>query len=258
VNRRRVVLGALLALLGGCGGRPELVVPATHGTIDLIFTFGATGVGTSFVGDVAIEGNVGTVQLGGRRLQALAYGASLDPQNFDVYTLLAVAPERWYIVYLYCHAGQLVDVWYESPAGASVLEEAATGVCDERPFTAIKARVDLPGTIMAQPPPLHGFAVTGAGVSIPDAQPGWVVFGQTRYDVFVYAAVDCTTICGDPGWRELHAVLRDGTTNRTGFCTFYLFTNPNQVFVEYALTLPDLAQPVGQGQYLDGATWSAL
>jgi hypothetical protein len=257
VIRRPVVLGILLALLGGCGGSPALVVPATHGTIDLTFTLGATGAGTSFVGDVSMAGNVGTVVLGGRRLPALAYGASLDPRSFDTYVLLAVAPERWYIVYLYCHAGQLFDVWYETPASASLFEEGATGVCDERPFTAIKVPVDLPGTTMAQPPPLHGFEVTGAGVSIPDARPGWVVFGQTRYDVFVYAAVDCTTICGDPGWRELHAVLRDGTTNRTGIGTFYLFTNPNQVFVEYALTLPDLAQPVGQGRYLDGATWSA-
>lgn len=79
------------------------------------------------MGDISIEGNVGTVNLGGRELHSLAYGAVFDPQNYDVYTLLTVAPESWYIIYLYCQAGQLVSVWHESSELDSVENKDASG-----------------------------------------------------------------------------------------------------------------------------------
>jgi hypothetical protein len=222
------------------------------------FGLGVSGAGTRFVGDISIEGNVGTVNLGGRELRSLAYGAVFDPQNYDVYTLLTVAPEIWYIIYLYCHAGQLVSVWHESSALDSVQDEDASGRCDEYYQHPTTALVDFPGTMMPVPSSVHGFQIVGPDVSIPDGQPGWVVFGPTRYEVFIFATVDCTN-CGDPGWRELHAIFRDGTTNRTGFCVFYLYASPNTVLVDYALSLPDLGRPVGDGPLvLEGATWEAF
>jgi hypothetical protein len=257
VKGRLVVLGVCALLAGGCRDGPAIFVPATHGTIEMPFRIGMSGAGTRFVGDISIKGNVGTLTIGGRELHSLAYAASFNFQNYDVYTLLTVAPERWYIVYLYCQAGQLVSAWHESTAGDSVEYEEATGRCDELPAITTKALVDFPGTMMPVPPLLQGFQIVGSGVSITDGQPGWVVFGPTRYEVFVFATVDCTD-CGNPGWRELHAIFWDGTTNRTGFCIFYLNASPNSVLVQYALSLPDLERPVADGLLLDGATWSAF
>ena len=107
VKGRLTILGVCALLAAGCGDSPTIIVPATHGTIEMPFRIGAIGAGTRFVGDIAILGNVGTLTIGGRELHSLAYGAVFDPKSYDVYTLLTVAPERWYIVYLYCQAGRI-------------------------------------------------------------------------------------------------------------------------------------------------------
>src|SRR5262249_48958543 len=150
---------------------------ATDGTLQVPFTLGATGAGTSAIGQIAIANGVGSVRLGGKTVAAAAY----ERQPFGAYTLyqiLAVSPDRIDVLWLYCNTGPLDSVYYEGPDGTAVTSEAATGTCTEA-ASADNEHVTFPALDMAQPPLLTGYTVSGAQVSIPSGMPGSVTLGST-------------------------------------------------------------------------------
>jgi hypothetical protein len=62
--------------------------------------------------------------------------------------------------------------------------------------------------------------------------------------LYPYALVDCSKICGAPGWYELHSLLWDSQTHEAAYAIVYLIAGQaHRVQLEYALELPTLSRP---------------
>jgi hypothetical protein len=107
---------------------------------------------------------------------------------------------------------------------------------------------------MPLPPLFPGYAIDGASIQYDGTAPGTVTLGTTSVAFLPFGEVDCTRVCGTPGWRELHAVLWDQQAMRACSSILYLFEPGQPLLLTYSLTLPDLTDIAGQTQ-LD-ATWS--
>lgn len=224
----------------------RIVAGATDGWLQLPFTFAAEGEGTDEVGTVSIDGGTGTVTIGGQPLAAVVYQRQEWPAfGYVVFQTLAVAPDRWYALWLYCEGPDLRSIYFEGTDGTTMTFEDATGTCSDELMPS-RPNVFLPAVDMPLPDLVAGYSIAGADVSLEGATPGSVVLGGIPFDLFVFADVDCTTACGEPpGWRELHAILRDRAGGRAGFAIFYLFQPGDPVLVTYSLMLPDLSDPSG-------------
>ena len=100
-------------------------------------------------------------------------------------------------------------------------------------------------------PLVGGFTVDGPLVHFDGAAPGSITLGAAL-SFNPFGVVDCSEICGTPGWWELHAVLWDEAALRACFAILYLFTNGDPMLVTYSLTLPDLSDPAGETE-LEGS-----
>jgi hypothetical protein len=229
-------------------------VPATDGELALPFTVGAQGAGSVRTGEVAITEGAGTLVLEGETLPAIVY----EQQPFFDYVLyqtLAVAPDRWWIVWLYCRNGELVWVYSEATDGTPIDYEAATGTCDEL-AAASSAHAVLPASTLDPLPLLGGYAVDGPQIHLDGTAPGTVTLAGLPLAFHVFGEVDCTQDCGTPGWRELHGVLWDEAGMRACFAILYLFDSGDPMLMTYSLTLPDLSDPAGETE-LEGS-WTEL
>jgi hypothetical protein len=240
--------------IGGSGGAAipaTIALDASSGVLALDFDIAISGAGSAFVGAVDLFEASGSIELGGVAYDALIY----EQQPFApwvLYQTLAVASDRWFVVWHYCNGDALEWIWYEGTDGTALTVEPASGTCAAGPGP-IAAAVNFDAVDMPLPPLVDGFTIFGANVDIGGAAPGHVTLGSDHL-VLPFEHVDCTTTCGTPGWRELHALLWDVPAARACFGIFYLFDDDPQVLLTYAITLPDLSDPVGN-TLLD-ATWS--
>lgn len=239
---------------GDAGAPDRIRAAATNGAISLPFTVDIAGAGSGVVGEVAIGGGTGTVVVKGAKLPALVY----ERQPFGEYVLyqaLAVAADRWYVLWAYCRGPQLSYVYYEGTDGTAIAYEPASGTCAESESPSAPS-IAFPALDMPIPPLLQGFEVTGPDVDIRDGAPGELRLGGPPLTVLPFDSVDCTQDCGTPGWREIHALLWDRKRERACFGIFYLFDQATPVLLTYSLTLPDLSDPAGRLE-LAGTTWTA-
>ncbi len=265
--RVRATLRASLAVLGalahGCGppaapadvdARPveTVEIGATHGKIVVPFDIAIHGSSAHI--QVSLDGDVGTIEVGGRpATPALAYGFSQFP-GIDIYQVLAVDPDRWTVVFFYCQGPSLTYLYYEDTRGGVLYAETARGSCaSSGPYAG--PSVDFPAFALALDGAQPHFAIDGALISRARGAPGTMQLGGHAITFFPITVVDCTITCGGEGWWEIHMVLWDEAAAKACFGILYLFVTPGPLLLTYTLTLPDLSDPSG-GQTLFDATWT--
>jgi hypothetical protein len=224
------------------GGLSNIVVAATDASITLDFDVAITGSGTSFVGDIDVQGATGTAVLDGETFSVLAYERQPFAE-YVLYQMLAVSTDRWFVVWAYCVGTDLTYFYFEGTDGTALDYESASGVCAEAPGP-IEVEVQFPSVDMPIPNLYEGFTIDGPAVQVPSGAPGTVDLGVV-HTVLPFEAVDCTVDCGAPGWRELHTLLWDQVSGRVCFGIFYLFEDDPEILLAYSLTLPDLSDPAG-------------
>jgi hypothetical protein len=228
---------------GGAGGddlpQGPIAIDGTNGTLALPFTFSAQGSGVSFVGSASIDQGAGTVQLGNQTLPVVVY--ERQPfEDYFLYQALAVAGDRLYVLWFYCLGGELLGIYYEGTDGTAITTEAATGACAESESPSM-ATVQLPGLAMPYPQVLPGTTFSGPDIHYDGLTSGWAAIQGTTYGLVPFGEVDCS-LCGEPPWFEVHALLWDG--ERVCFAIFYLIEG-EPLLVTYVLCLPDLTDPIG-------------
>jgi hypothetical protein len=269
-------LGGLL-LLCACGGdddtpadassMPDAAPPAdvaqrpiqaaeTDGVLDLSFRLTAQGFGTSRIGEIDIAANAGTVEIAGRAVDAVVYVAPPPFPGYDLYQVLAVAPDALYLVWLYCNSGAstIDSLYWEGTDDHPLAFEPASGSCNAS-FTPTSTPVVLPALALPVPDLVQGFSIDGTELFY-DGTPGLLAEPGGDVAFLPFDLVDCTVDCGTPGWWELHAILWDSLSARVGFGIVYLFDQPPPVSIAYEIWLPDLSVMNGLRQ-LD-ATWTIL
>ncbi|RLB58852.1 MAG: hypothetical protein DRI90_16160 [Deltaproteobacteria bacterium] len=226
---------------GGGGGVPEgpIVIGPTSGTLALPFSFSAQGSGVSFVGSASIDQGTGSVELGNQTLPVVVY--ERQPfEDYFLYQALALAGDRLYVLWFYCLGGELLGIYYEGTDGTVLTTEAATGACAESDSPSTAA-VQLPGLTMPFPQPLPGYTFSGPDIWYDGLSSGSATIQGTTYALIPFDDVDCS-LCGEPPWFEVHALLWDG--ERVCFAIFYLIEG-EPLLVTYVLCLPDLTDPIG-------------
>lgn len=241
---------------GADASTERIVVGATDATLELDADIDVTGAGSSLVGVIEVSGGVGEVVVDGDSLPAFVYEVQPWPDaGYTLLQALAVAPDRWYVLWFYCQDGTMTGVYTEGTDGTALAWEEGTGTCilDSGPVTP---SIVLPAVDMPWPPLVTGWTASGPELDLPGAGPGTVRIGAVDYQVLPFETVDCTEVCGTPGWYELHALLYDPAAGRACFAIFYFqLDRPGQVTVSYSVTLPDLSHPAGSGLVLP-ADWT--
>jgi hypothetical protein len=237
-------------------GAPDPGVPMVEPT-DGTFVFdprvGLSGVGSLHVGEIDLVDGFGTVVVDGESLPALVH----HEQPFGEWTLyqaLAVAPNGWTLLWFYCRDAELTDVYLEGTSGLQLEYEGAKGVCAIEPGP-VEVAVQFPASELAIVDHADPFAIDGPELSVANGQLGTATIGGQDWVVAPFETVDCTA-CGGAGWYEVHAVLWDPMGERACFSILYLRgpgATGEDVQITYALSLPDLDDPIGN-VVLD-ATW---
>jgi hypothetical protein len=239
----------------GSSAPDRFELPAATGSYDVDFGIGIDGLGSSRVGSVAVTGGAGTITIDGTpRPVGIYEKQAWDAFGYNLYQVLAVAPDRWFMLWLYCRGGALTDIYIEDTAGGDMAWEPASGTCDES-SSASTVSVSFPAVDLPVPDLVGGFTIAGTDLELDGAAPGWVRAGSSVLSVYVFDHVDCSQECGTPGWYELHALLWDPERQWLCFGIFYLFTDAEPVLLTYAFSLPSLQAPFGAVQFPD-ATWS--
>jgi hypothetical protein len=239
---------------GGSGGAAPIgpiVVGPTDATVTLPFAATVNGEADATIGEISIRANVGSIEVNGEALPALAY----EEQPFGQYTLyqtLVVAPDRLYVVWLYCEADQLTYVYFEGTDGLSLDYEVASGSCAAISEETVTS-ASFPALDMAVPELLPGYVIDGPSIQLDGASPGTIDFGGGPLHLLVFEYVDCTD-CGGAGWEELHALMWDEALARLCFAVIYLFEPGEPLQVAYSMTVPDLSDPAGNTSL--EATWT--
>ena len=147
--------------------------------------------------------------------------------------------------------GDLFEVWVESTAGGGLTPESASGSCVDTAGPS-NPRLRAPAVSMNWPTPIRGFSVSGADVDLPDGAPGTVQYDGVKQVVFSFVSVDCS-LCGTPGWYELHSMLWNPATRAVSLGIFYLVSGVDAVTLAYTLSMPVLMRGP---QISYPATWS--
>lgn len=234
----------------------HVVVPETDGTLELDFTLDAEGAGTDRVGAISVIEDDALIEVDGESLVGVTYQhQDWAKFGYDLFQVLLVGPDRWVVVWLYCTDAVLTNLYSVSTDGTELVEEAAEGTCS---FLAqdTSAQVSLPATDMTFDTLVNGYRVTGDDLHIDGDAPGILKLGADEMNVLVFQDVNCSSVCGDPGWFELHAILWDPAAARACFGIFYLYEDDRPVLFTYSLTLPELYDPAGNAQI--DATWELI
>jgi hypothetical protein len=229
--------------VGGAGGGPltDLPIAATDATLALAFSATAEGSGTKVIGNIHLDGDVGTVEIHGKMLPAVVY----EKQPFAPYVLyqtLIVDDAALYVSWVYCLNGKIDTVYYEGTDGTTIAEEPATGTCSDM-AVATSVHVTLPAADVTAPALLPGWQLDGPDIHYDGVSPGTVNLGE-ELTLLPFGTVDCSQ-CGSGGWFELHSLLWDPTQKRLCFAIIYVFKPGTPLQMTYSLTLPDLSDPAG-------------
>jgi hypothetical protein len=206
------------------------------------FSIDISGSGSE-VSKVDIHSRFGAVTIGGRTLSALVYkDIPWSSYSLVLYQALAVEAHSWTVLWFYCTGSSLTYIYWESTTSSRVNKEPMKGTCATTGTT--QTAVSWPAGSMQAPAVVAGFSVHGAHIDIGNASPGHADFDGKTWSLYSYALVDCSKICGSPGWYELHSLLWDSATGETAYGIVYLITGQtHRVELEYALELPTLGRP---------------
>lgn len=184
----------------------------------------------------------GTVSLAGTNVGALVYlRIPWSAYSLVLYQALAVQAHAWTVFWFYCRGAALTDVWWETTANSTLRNESMTGTCT--PTSGFSTTVSWPAVSMALPTPISGFRAHGPLLDIASGSPGSASIQSRAWALYPYALVDCSSICGSPGWLELHSLLWDGKTGDAAFAIIYLYPGrPTQAQITYGLELPTLGR----------------
>ncbi|MEZ4453283.1 MAG: hypothetical protein R3B09_27720 [Nannocystaceae bacterium] len=222
-----------------------LLVEPTDGPLALDFTASIAGQGSSRVAAIELVAGVGTVEIDGAATTIVTY----ERQPWGDFSLtlfqgLAVAPDRLHVLWFYCEEGALTGLYLEGTDGIPIAYEPANGTCDDlmAPSTPL---VQFPAIDMPYPPITPGIAIQGPAIDLPAGDLGSLTIGGSTFTVIPFGRVDCTEECGTPGWWEVHALLWEPRAGRLCFAIVYLMLGSGDTLVTYAITLPDLSDPIG-------------
>lgn len=258
--RALVVVVAVAACNDASTAEPDAALPATlmigasQGTIANPFQATIAGSGTPpALGAIAIDADTGTIALDGESGEAAMYNSEAF-SSYQIFGTVVIAPDRWSIAYPYCSGSSLVDVYAEAVGSGGFALLPATGSCAFAMTTATTA-VDLPAFTIPMPVASGDATVTGTQIDL-DHGAGQIAVGGVMEPAVVFNTVDCSTMCGSPGWYELHTLIWDAASQAATFVIIYLeLGSSDQVQLSYALRLPTLDDPF-QNEVL-AATWTA-
>ncbi len=218
----------------------QVVVPETHGAVQLPFSVDASGDGVARVKQIDIAANRGGYLFNDAQHVAFAYQThSWGAAGYDLYDVVSLAKDGsdFAVSYLYCQTGSLPFVYSESFSEAMAVENAS-GTCVGA-AQATSTQVDLPA-LTARPTFLQtGITVSADGLTLGQAD-GQVTLDGKGYDLVPFNTVDCSTCPGGP-WLELHSMLLGDA--EACFGIVYLFPNaPTTIQLGYVVCLPGLEQ----------------
>jgi hypothetical protein len=237
------------------GGAPITILGAgaTNGTFNgTDVAVDANGAGTAPIGAISITGGQGSLEIDGEGTVAAFVMAHQPFGNEQLYEVVAVAPDRVTLLWVYCQGGALkAEYWEDSrgqASGASARSGAAnaTGTCVQH-LGAASVPVQLPAFSFPAPPPVSEITITANGLSYDGKNPGILVDRRTTYALYPFHRVDCSACMSTlaPGWQELHSFLVDPVAGTVSIGIIYLFPAAANALpqLSYALTLPTLAEP---------------
>lgn len=221
-----------------------LAIAAAQATITVPFTASASGAASPPFGSVAMTRDVGTLQIDGTSLASFLY-MTVPFAGYVLYQGFAVGAGRWDVFWLYCQGTGLAHIYDEGISGPELFVRPASGSCNGTDAVAT-AQVALPALAMPAPVPFGGYTVTGPDVTVHADGTGSLTLDGRTLPLVVFGEVDCSTICGAPGWYELHSIVWDEAQRRAIFLIVYLINDRTDVVqLTYARSLPDLGDPIG-------------
>lgn len=221
----------------------RIVIPSSSGEVQLEAALNADGVGSDRIGAIQMEDGVGTIEIDGASVRALAY-APVDwtEAGYMLYQTLAVARNRLFVVWFYCADERIQSIYSEGTHDAPLLWEPASGSCTQR-VGGEPTSVSFPAIDMVQPTPIDGFHVEGPHLNVRSGRAGTFEMDGETLTVLPFQVVDCSTCPEDgfDGWYELHALLWDVSARKVRFGAFYLSpAHAGQIGLDYVIGLPDL------------------
>ncbi len=244
---------------GDPGLRGLGVTPATSGVLTRDFGLDLKGLGSNRVKQIVIEDNFGFAVVNGVSIPLLVHENTPPQQGHNVFQAVALGSDELFVIWLFCKAGELVNIYLEGTDGTFLRSEDAKGSCQvghgttETPVRFPPRKLRWP----ANPEPHRGdnrFSVKGKGIKI-ERGVGTVEVGGRWFDIAVFSTVDCIDTCGIGGvggWWELHSLLRHPDTGEVCIAIGYLSpSNASQVSFRYSICLPSLEEPTP----LFAATW---
>jgi hypothetical protein len=217
-----------------------------HGTLD--------GETASEIQRVLLEDNLGTMTVSSGERNAFA------PQTVDwtaqtgyrLVHLYSTDVDDLSVAFVYCQDDEVVAIWYESlttrlfqvdQAGShpcTVTDGAHDIVVEQRPFERLPEGLTT----------VTGVVIEGETVQLAADGTGTMTIGGLTWTLVPFGWVDCVaSLCGAPGWYEVHALLR-GESGETGFVILYLMRDDiENVRTGYGLrfdvlgTLPNVTLP---------------
>jgi hypothetical protein len=210
------------------------------------------------VTEINLVHDAGTIVFEGQRLPVLAYVETpADGLGFDQFNLLAVAPDRWVVLFVYCSSDTLTTIWSQATDGTELDAQDASGACriDHR---STSASVDFPAFAFQPATSSLRPQIRGTRIGLGGGGAGWLALAGGRRTLIPVGFVDCSTDCVQmPGWYELHSVLWDPVERKAGFGILYFFLDrPQEASLYFVIDLPDLTDPTGGTLTLAGG-WTA-
>jgi hypothetical protein len=253
----------LLAACSGGGGAgftttAPISAGATDGELSLPFSVDVEATGTSRLGTVKLDASAGDVVVDGVRASAAVVGRA-DFFDEEVYQVLAVSPDRWDVLWIYCSQGAVRGAYVESTAtpGPVAAEPMTGGTCAEHPDAAtVHARFPAFGLSAPAFPASSRLALAGSGLSYDGQGSGKIVVDGRTLELYPFGLVDCTKGCGDRGWYEVHALMWDAGESTASFGVLYLDEDADRsIDLAYTISLPRLYRDADEISF-PHATWS--
>ena len=188
------------------------------------FRASATGQGLLRLGQIEVVDNKAAIEIDGHKGQGFVY-TTQDWQEYG-YTLLDVIITEggaYTVLYLYCRAGKLTDVYWES-YDDDLQYEKLSGTCKLDPqitrteHTFERVKPPIGGLV-------QGFTVKGPNIAMESSGEGTLTLMNTTYNVRAFSFVGCTDCVNAQrkGWEELHVWL--GAEDQDCFGVLYLYSD---------------------------------
>jgi hypothetical protein len=225
---------------------PSIAISATSATLQTDFTADISGTMGQPLGDAELTDNVGYVEIDGAQLPTFGYRVQEWTElGLTLVQSLAVREDAIFPLWFYCTEGALDGVYFEGTEGTpSTWIPASSGTCDLS-TAGSSGVVNLPALSFEPPAADHRFEVTGE-LTISAGEAGFYTAGDRTWETYGFETIDCT-MCENPGWWELHALLWDPETHDLCFSIFYLYENGRDSGVAYTMCLPGVEDLVGDG-----------